>query len=347
MAKLSQYFLQSLSLNGVVIPREWVVEAAYLEGLNLTFPLLLVKIRDVSGAVIDNGKLKKGSELVAELGDGTRGGPVFKETFYVVEAPVAQDAIHVTAIAKDVQRLLVPAAQPRFFTNKQPAEIIRQLAPGLTTSADVLNKTGTWHLNMAQKPAVLFKQIAQDTGAMCWVARKTINFKSVSNLLNQRPTFEYEYNNPKAKHILTKIRNVNQESLYTSPREYRYMAYHDNDGLKVAGDASLPVKMISDPDLGVLQNKHVTIIPVLDAEMSGNPGLQAGQVVNVILHRYDKVNRMDESVPKKMIVERVTHFENQFVYRSRVILGIPFEPEGGISIAGFQMSALGAFFNLL
>ena len=325
MAKLMQYYLQSLSVNGATIPREDVVESAYIEMLSFGGPLLILKIRDVSAAVIDNGKIKKGAELVASLGDAAGRYSLFQETFYVVEAPREQDTIKVTAIATSTQKLLIPAAQPRFFVAKQPSEIVRELAGGLMPYADSLSKVGTWHMNMGQKPAVLLRQIAQDTGATAWVARNTINFKLCSGLLNQSPAFTYEYNNPKAKFIITKIKNINADHAYTAPREYRYMGYHETEGLKVVGDPALPIKMVSDQDLGAIQNKHVTLVPVLDVECSGNPGIQAGQVFSVTVHRPDNTNRINEAVPKNLVVERVTHFESRFAYISRMILAVPFE----------------------
>ncbi|MEG5932448.1 tail length tape measure protein [Enterobacter hormaechei] len=325
MAKLMQYYLQALTINGVAIPREDVIESAYIEMLNFTGPVLLLKIRDVTGAVIDNGRVTKGSELVASLGDAAGQYSLFEETFYVVEAPRMQDTVHVTAIVSQVQRLLVPAAQPRFYVQKQPAEILRELAPQLQVTADSLNKVGTWHLTMGQKPAALLKQIALDTGAMAWVARQGINFKLNTSLLNQRPSFQYEYNNTRSKLTITKMKNINADHAVTGEREYRYMGYNETEGMKITGDPSLPIRYTSEQDLGVLQNKHVTIIPKLDVECSGNPGLQAGQVITVILHRYDTVNRINESVPKNMVIERVTHFESRFAYLSKMILGIPFE----------------------
>ncbi|WP_193756861.1 hypothetical protein [Xenorhabdus sp. KJ12.1] len=42
-----------------------------------------------------------------------------------------------------------------------------------------------------------------------------------------------------------------------------------------------------------------------------NPAIQAGAVIQVIIHCYDPENRIDESIPKNMIAERVTQFEEQ------------------------------------
>lgn len=334
MGKLMQFFLQSLVINGKEIPREDVVESAYIESLNLGGPLLLLKVRDVSGSVIDNASVKKGSVLVASLGDAAGSSALFQETFYVVEAPRFNDALHIVGIVSDTQRLLIPSSQPLYFVNKQPSDIVRQLAPGLKINADTLSKVGTWHLNMGQKPASILSQIATDTGAAVWIARKAINFRTNDTLLNQRPAFTYEYNNPKARWTISKVANVNADHGFIAQKQYRYMGYNETEGLKVTGDPSLPVRFTSEQDLGVLQNKHITIIPKLDVEASGNPALQAGMVLSVVMHRYDSVNRLNESVPKNMVIERVTHFEDRYTYRSRMILGVPYDPTDEQNMVG-------------
>lgn len=346
MAKLLQYYLQSLSINGKEIPREDVVESSYMEGLNFKGPLLLLKIRDVSGSVIDNAKVKKASQVVASLGDATGSASLFQETFFVAEAPRQNDTVHITSIALDTQKLLMPTSQPMFFVDKQPSEIIRQLAPTLTVNAETLQKVGTWHLIMAQKPAVLMKQIATDTGAAAWVARHTLNYRTNDSLANQSPAFTYEYNNPSAKYTISKVSNINADHAYITKKQFRYMGYHEQDGLKVAGDASLPIKMVSDQDLGVLQNKHIMIIPKLDVEVAGNPALQAGQVISVVMHRYDSVNRLNESVPKNMVIAHVTHYEDRFVYLTRMVLGIPYDPEDPENLegGGSDFSRFSSFF---
>lgn len=337
MAKLMQYYLQSVSLNGVEIPRSDVIESAYIEMLNFMGPVLMLQIRDTSQRVIDNLKVKMGSTLVATLGDAAGRYALFQETFYVVQAPYERDTVHIVAIVSSVQKLLTPAAQPRYYNQKQPSDIVRELAPGLIVNADSLSKVGTWHLNNGQKPAVLLKQIANDTGAKAWYAQKKINFKLNDSLLAQPASFTYEYNNPRAGFAFSKIRNINQDFAATATRQFRFMGWHETEGFKQTGDPSLPIKMVSDDDLGVLQNKHITIIPKLDAECSGNPGIMAGQVINVMLHRYDAENRVNESVPKTMVVERVTHFESRWTYLTRMILGVPYDPNEKDSSTGVSL----------
>lgn len=322
---LNQYFLQAIEINGTQLPRESVTSVAYIEITKLEAPLLLLNIRDVTGNVLDNMGVREGSTITATLGDHEGSQALFKERFYVVSAPLNMDTVIITSISMDMRTLLIPASSPRFFVDAQPAQIITTLVKGLKPNADTFNRIGTYHLNMGQKPATLLKQIACDHGALVWLARSNINVKSMTDLMKNKPAFKYEYNNPHAKFRITKMRNINSDMAVTTSKQYRYVGYSMTDGYRSAGDSSLPVRLTPDSDLGTLQNKGRVLIPKLDIECAGNAAIKAGMVIQLMIHRYDNENRIDESLPKTMIVERVTQFEERFAYSTRMILGVPSE----------------------
>ncbi|MDC9590736.1 tail length tape measure protein [Xenorhabdus sp. XENO-10] len=324
---MNQYFLQSIEINGAILPRESVTSVAYIEIAKLEAPILLLNVRDMTGYVLDNMGVKEGAIIVATLGDPEGEKALFKETFYTVSAPLNMDTVTITAISMAMRTLLIPTGAPRFFVDAEPRKIISTLAQGLNQIVDPFNRIGTYHLNMGQKPATLIRQIAKDYGALAWIARGNINVKSMIDLIKTKPAFTYEYNNPNAnyQYLITKMRNINSDFAVTASKQHRYVGYSMTDGYRSSGDASLPVRVVSDSELGILQNMGRVLIPKLDVECSGNPAIQAGTVIQVIIHRYDPDNRIDESVPKKMIVERVTQFEERIAYSTRMILGIPSE----------------------
>ena len=48
-----QYFLQSVTINGVEMPRNWVTSALYIEKTSLTAPLLVLEVHDPAGKLVD------------------------------------------------------------------------------------------------------------------------------------------------------------------------------------------------------------------------------------------------------------------------------------------------------
>lgn len=322
---LNQYFLQTIEIDGTELPRESVTSVAYIEIAKLEAPLLLLNVRDMTGKILDNMKVGEGSIITVTLGDPVGNQALFKEKFYVVSAPLNMDTVTITSISVAMRTLLIPASAPRFFVDAQPAQIITTLVKGLKPVADSFNRIGTYHLNMGQKPATVLRQIARDHGALAWLARGDINVKSMVELIKNKPAFTYEYNNPQAKYRITKLSNINSDMASTASKQYRYVGYSMTDGYRSAGDSSLPVRLVPDSDLGTLQNKGRVLIPKLDIECAGNAAIKAGSVIQLVIHRYDSENRIDESVPKNMIVERVTQFEERFAYTTRMILGVPSE----------------------
>ncbi|WP_426575243.1 tail length tape measure protein (plasmid) [Xenorhabdus stockiae] len=321
----NQYFLQSVEINGQILPRESVTSVAYIEMTRLEAPLLLLNIRDVTGYILDNMAVREGAVMTVVLGDPEGQQALFKDTFFIVSAPLNKDTVTITGIATAMRTLLIPTGVPRFFVDAEPDNIIRTLTQGLKPVSDPFNRLGTYHLNMGQKPATLLRQVAKDHGALAWTARGKLYLKSMADLIRVKPAFSYEYNNPQAKYRITKLSNINADFAVTASKQHRYVGYSMTEGYRAAGETSLPVKMVSDPELGTLQNRGRVLIPKLDIECAGNPAIQAGAVIQVIIHRYDPENRIDESVPKNMIVERVTQFEERAAYSTRMILGVPNE----------------------
>ena len=110
----------------------------------------------------------------------------------------------------------------------------------------------------------------------------------------------------------------------TQDSQYRFVGYSETDGYVETGDASLPVRYVSDADMSTLKNMQQVLVPKLDIEVSGNTDITAGMVIGIQIHRYDQKNQVDESLPKNFIVERVAHYEDRISYITRMILGVPY-----------------------
>jgi len=323
MAQLQQYFLQSATLNGQVIPRDWVNSTLYLEKTKLTGPLVRLEVRDATGSITDDFKAAYGATLVVEFGDPTGARGTIKETFFVTSAPARGDVIEIVGVSMDLKRVKTAVSGARLYANRQPGDILADFAGGLTVEADAFKKACTYHLNMGEKPSVVLSQVARDNGALVWMARGKFYVKEMARLIKTKAAFVYEANNPAAAYTISRQQNINQDSAATDSRQYRFVGYSMTDGFMEAGDAALPVKYVSDADMATLKNMQQVLVPKLDIEVSGNPDITAGMVIGIQIHRYDNQNQTDESLPKNFIVERVAHYEDRISYTTRAILGVP------------------------
>lgn len=324
MAQLQQYFLQSVTLNGQIIPRDWINAALYIEKTGLGGPLVRLEVRDATGSIVDDYKASHGSTLVVETGDPNGDKKTLKETFFVTSAAAQGDVVQLVAVHSDLKRIKTPTSTARLYANRQPADILKDFAAGLTVDADTFKKAGTYHLNMGEKPSLVLNQIADDHGALIWMARGKFCVKEMSRLIKTKPALVYEANNPSAEYTISRLENINQDFAATGQSQYRFVGYSATDGYIEAGDAALPVRYVSDADLATLKNMQQILVPKLDLEVAGNTDITAGMVIGIQIHRYDQQNQVDESLPKNFIVDRVAHYEDRVSYITRMVLGVPY-----------------------
>ncbi len=324
MAQLQQYFLQSVTLNDKAIPREWINATLYIEKTKLTGPLLRLEVRDATGSIVDDYHATYGSTLVVETGDPSGKRGTLKETFFITSAPAQGDVVQITAVHADLKRLKTPVSAAKLFVNKQPGDILKEFAGSLTVEADAFKKAGTYHLNMGEKPSLVLSQIAADNGALVWMARGRFCVKEMARLIKTKAACVYEANNPSAEYTISRSQIINQDFATTESSRYRFVGYSATDGFIEAGDASLPVRYVSDADMATLKNMQQVLVPKLDIEVAGNTEISAGMVIGIQIHRYDQQNQVDESLPKNFIVERVAHYEDRISYTTRMILGVPY-----------------------
>lgn len=321
--ELQQLFLQSATLNGNRIPREWIVTSVYIEKGALTAPILKLEIRDMTGTIIDDWKAKYGAELVAEMGDPSGEQVSFVTTFFVTSATLAADVVTVIALSEEIRQFKIPSAITRMHNNKTVPEVFSTYAKGLTLDVENQKRAISYHLNAGEKPSRMLSAIARDKASMVFVCRGVFSFHSYSELLNQKPAFVYEANNPKAEYRISKMSPIHQEFAATASTQFRYVGYSMTEGYVEVGDPSLPVRHISDADMETLRNMLRSLVPKLDIEVEGNPDIKPGLVIEIRIYRYDEENVLDESVPQKLIVKNVAHYEDRVGYTTRILLGEP------------------------
>lgn len=325
----TQLFVQSVKVKKsnseyVEIPRSMMLSCLYLEHAGLTGPQIKIQFKDSTNWIAGFLGVAYGSYLEVTLGDPNGNGQTqWKETFFVLKAPLQSDMVTIFGFSNGVRLLKVPAVKAQFFVNKQPASIINSLISGggLTVVADTFTKQGTYHLNVGQKPSAVLKEIARDDGAMCWVARGAIHFRSMSKLAATSAALTYEANNPQSKNLLmTRWRVVNNDHEYLKQHQFRFMGYDMQGGLIESGSKDFPIKWVSAQDQQVLSNMSKCMLPRFIMETGGNGALTPGMSIKCLVHSYNTDSGLDESVPPLMVVNRVAHYEDRYTYTSKAEL---------------------------
>lgn len=320
----TQLFLQSVKVGNQEIPRSMMLTCLYIEHCGLTAPQLKIEYKDSTNWIINQLGVKPGTLLSVTLGDPHGNGQTqWNDMFYVLKAPAKGDVVTLYAFSESVRLLKNPAVKAQFFVKKQPTTIISALTKGLKVIADTFTKQGTYHLNVGQKPAAVLQEIARDDGAIVWIARGAIHFRSMSKLTSAKPQLTYTANNPTSDGLtITRWRVLNNEHEYLKDHQYRFMGYDLQGGLITAGSPEHPVKWVSAQDKSVLSNMCKTLLPKFEMECEGNGALTPGVVVKCLVNSYSTDSGLDESVPLQMIISKVAHYEDRYTYTSKAALAV-------------------------
>ncbi|MDE9545435.1 hypothetical protein [Xenorhabdus bovienii] len=165
-----------------------------------------------------------------------------------------------------------------------------------------------FHLLPAQRPSRLIRQMAKELGALVFIRRDTLVFRTLAELQTMKPTFTYHYNDTREKYQIAQYSLSNDSFLIKDLTQRRFVSWDDKKGRVYSGKhTNTPIEHSGVTSKFVLDNLSKIPIPVLDAYMFGNGGLRAGDVIEVVWNRSDLERPIDESLPTLVVIGLVAH----------------------------------------
>ncbi|MCR9488453.1 hypothetical protein [Vibrio alginolyticus] len=316
------FFVQKVTVEGEDIFMPHVQSCAYIENASMEGVKLILTLMDQAGTYRDDYNLEEGQEIEITFAEpGGRGDEIWIETFVVAKPEAKEGLLVINGFAKSTHALKQPALKPRFFSQKQPKDILSQLLPGLKVDADTFERGGTYHLLPGVPPARLIRSMARDYGAACFISRGTIYFKALKRL-TMAEDFKIEYGNPNADYSFSRYVMLGERYLDQRLLNKSYVSWDTVEGMKTAVNGSSGAKvLVSVEQRKALNNQHIAIIPLLDVELVGNSKLAPLQVGTVLFHKKMPQDQLNEALPEKMLINSVTHYEEGNRYLCRVELG--------------------------
>jgi hypothetical protein len=275
---------------------------------------LMIEFSDYEALVRDDYGVKAKAILEIEFDDFSNDS--FTETFEVLSCdPTKAGVILVNAMQSWVSASKTPARRTNFFVDRSAVDIIKALLPEVE-KWEVENISGlfTYHLLPNMTPSKLIRKIERDLGISVFVVRGTAYIKYCQSIEEQAPIVTLEYNNPAAEYPISTLSPFDLSKLWAREVGKAYFSWSMSGGL--VGDNNLDGTPVFIPHRGVpeLKNLSKQFLPTLKLNSFGSLSMMPSSKIEMIFHRHDTENVIDESLPDQGTITRITHFQNGLVY---------------------------------
>ena len=323
MDKLEYLLVQRIEHDetGETLDLSWLVEAIYIETIDLSGPRLIIRINDRESIIRDDIGLKEWDSLTVTLADPyIRGGIDIQETFVVQTMPVGKDeTITLNCLSGVIHNLKLPAKDPLFFVQEPLSALLEQFMPGLTYNANTFPANLDWHLLPAMRPSRLLRQAAKELGIQLFYRRGEVVCKPLSELTKQTPAYEYHYNDESQPNQIAGYQQISATTLIDDRMRRNYQGWSLTDGHVLSGMFEGEAAELAGLENPLnLDNLSKAPVPVLDMYCLGNGGLRAGDTLGLTWNRMNIEMPLDESLPEKVIIGTVAHRYAANRYQCRI-----------------------------
>lgn len=308
---MSDLFVQKLIVNGQDVGTHSIIEATYIERLNLTCPKLILKIVDRNKLFQDNASLTDGAKLELVLGDATgRGEELFKEAFIVgANWGIENDAIQVEALQEDIHRIKQPVSKPLFFTNKTVKQILAAVFPNHEIVADPYEFRHNYHVLTGSTISMMLERLKWDVGAEIYLLRNKIVFRRLKGFAGDPDAFQFDYqrNNSENPTIVSYTKN-NAKHAVTRAETRDYICWDRTRGL-IGNLTDRPREYLPFVHESHLKNHNISLVPVMECTLAGDGRFKPSLMIKFELNRQLSDSVLDESVPSRQLMTGVRHYQ--------------------------------------
>lgn len=305
----------------VELDLSFLIDATFIETTSLDGPKLILKFDDKESILRDDLRIKEQATFNVTLADPySDDGLDYQDSWIVMTMPVdEQDQISFNLFLKSLNDLKKPSAVGRCFVQKPIAQILQLLAPNLPHDVGTFPYRLDFHLLPSQRPSRLLRQIAKEMGALVFIRRGTLVFRTLKELQQRPATYEYHYNDTRQRYQIASYTLPNDESIISDLTQRRFIGWDDRKGIvKSSRHTTAPVEHTAATNQAVLNNLSKIPLTVLDCYMQGNGGLRAGDCIDLVWNRSDLEKPIDESLPTRTVIGTVAHSYRSKKYLNRI-----------------------------
>lgn len=320
---MESLFLQSITHESQEIPPALIISVTLIEGVKLNAPKLIIKFADQDNHITDTFNVTSDSELNISFGDvSVEDGNLFEDTFTVVSPPKkVGDTVLVEALQTDVYTLKKHLNTPKFFVDKSPAQVFKELVPAKKVNVLGSVGRGTFHIANGVTPSMMLEQMAKELGAVVYYCRGEFYFVAYSYINRKALDVEYEFNNPNADNIIYGIATPFSHNLIKRHAVRDFQMWDETQGIVKSGiDATRESLASLGKDRLMSMNK--LLLPVMLSHCAGTTTIAPLSKMGFTLHRLSKEEVVNESLPDEQVIIEMKHHQQGYDYFCQLTTGV-------------------------
>jgi len=198
----------------------------------------------------------------------------------------------------------------KIFSRKPIASILGALVPKLQIECGQFQTNNTYHLPNRRRFELLAR-MAKENGAVFFISRGKLVFKTKEDLFKQADIANYEYWNKSARYEIAQPRLIDHEFV-NEEQKRNYIGWHIERGLiKSTVATGYPPKMHCCDTVGKLNNITKRLTPVVTFRSKGEGTMTIGSPIKLTWHSGIADRPIDESYPDRVLLGEVEHHEQK------------------------------------
>ncbi|MEB5557068.1 hypothetical protein GOP97_14970 [Vibrio cholerae] len=310
MSRHEHQLVQSIVYKGEELDLSFLSEASFIETTSLDSPKLIFEYDDKEKYLRDDLNIREKDTFKILLSDPVnRDALSWEANWVIMTMPTCEGGcITFNLILESLHKLKRPASSAQFFVGEPINKVLKALVPDLKLDVGVFPIKLDFHLLPGQRRTRLIRQMAKELGAIVFIQRGTLVFRTLKELQERKPKHFYHYNDTRQKFQIAQYSLPSDSSVIEELTHRRFISWDDTKGVIYSRKyTSLPVEYAGVANKIVLDNLGKIPVPIIDAYMFGDGAISCGDVMDVTWNRSDLERPIDESLPRFFVIGLVSH----------------------------------------
>lgn len=303
-------FTQQITHNGIDLELDLLKSCTLTLKINSPAPTVVLRMLNPNNTLLEDLGLQKYDELNVRFMDinSDDDGNVMKVVILDIRQDKNPNILVLECLEKNAYWLL--QRDFKIFNKMTISAILQALVPKLTIDCGDFPAENTYHCANKRRFDVLAR-MAKELGAIFFISRGKLVFKSIDELKKQSDVAVYEYHNKAARYQITQARLI-EDNYHAEETRRHYLGWHLEQGfVEATEDADYPPQMVSVETIGKLNNITKFVKSVLKFKALGEGSLQPGSMIDCVWHSGIADRPIDESYPDRVMLGEIEHHEQK------------------------------------